>query len=310
MDLLTKEQLFELYINQNKSSREIGESIGKSTITIQRWLRKHQIRKKGLTSADICNKKDVERLLLYYKHQQIADMYNISLQQFRGYVRTYITHPPKKHNIDESLINEDSPMFWYVIGLITTDGHISNRCNTVQIYQKDAVFLNKIKEYFKSEGSLHRRRGDLYILYLHSPKLKSFLIEHGFESDKRYNVPFIKCPEKYLRYYLRGIFDGDGCIFYNYTSGTLRSRTLQITSGSKPLIDGIKSNYDFINWKIHEKVPTVGNKYWDIYASTKADIVTIGNYIYSGDCLEYCLKRKFVQFVKFKQLLEIDKMMI
>lgn len=310
MAFLTKEQLFELYITQEKSASEIAVSCNKSTITIQRWLSKYGIRKRDITAADICNKQEVEALLLTKTHQQIADYYNVSLYKFRGYLRTYVTGTPTSHVIDESLINEDSPMFWYIIGLITTDGHVSNRSNTVEIYQKDAVFLNKIKKYFKSEGSLHRRRGDLYILYLHSPKLKSFLIEHGFESDKRYNVPFIKCPEKYLRYYLRGIFDGDGCIFYNYTSGTLRSRTLQITSGSKPLIDGIKSNYDIINWKIHEKVSTAGNKYWDIYASTKVDIITIGDYIYDGDILEYCLQRKFVQFKKFKQLLEIDKMMI
>lgn len=310
MSELTKEQLLELYINQEKSSREIGESIGKSTITIQRWLQKHRIKKKDLITSDICNKEDVEKLLLQYTHQQIADMYKITLHQFRGYLRTRISYPPKSHKIDESLINEDSPMFWYLVGLITTDGHITDKTNTINIFQKDAVFLNKIKEYFKSEGVLNRSRGGLYTLYLCSPKLKSFLKDNGFSSDKRYNVPFLNCPEKHLRYYLRGIFDGDGCIFYNYTSGTLKARTLQITSGSKFLIDGIKSNYDIIDWKINEKLSTAGNKYWDIYVSTKDDIVTIGNYIYDGEYLDYCLKRKFVQFVKFKKLLELDKMMI
>lgn len=310
MKELTKEQLFELYITQEKTASEIGKSIGKSTITIQRWLQKHSLKKRELVASGVCNKEDVEQLLLTHTHQQIADKYNITLHQFRGFLRTQIQHPSKGHRIDESLINENLPMFWYLIGLITTDGHVSNKGNTISIFQKDAVFLNKLKQYFKSKGTLNRKRGGLYTLYLTSPKLKTFLEKNGFNSDKRYNVPFLKCSQNCLQYYLRGLFDGDGCIFYNYTSGTLKNRTLQITSGSKNIVDGIVNNYNIINWKVQEKISTAGNKYWDIFASTKEDIVTIGDYIYSGDFVEYCLQRKFVQFTKFKKLLEIDKMMI
>lgn len=310
MKELTKEQLFELYITQEKTASEIGKSIGKSTITIQRWLQKHSLKKKELIASAVCNEKDVKKLLLTHTHQQIADKYNITLYQFRGFLRTKIQHLSKGHYIDESLIDEDLPMFWYLIGLITTDGHVPSRGNTISIFQKDAVFLNKLKQYFKSEGGLNRRRGGLYTLYLKSPKLKAFLEKNGFDSDKRYNVPFLNCPQNCLQYYLRGLFDGDGCVFYNYTSGTLKNKTLQITSGSKNIVDGIANNYNIINWKIQEKVSTAGNKYWDIFASTKEDIVTIGNYIYSGEFIKYCLKRKFVQFVKFKKLLEIDKMVI
>ena len=310
MKNLTKEQLFELYITQEKTANEIAKSVGKSTITIQRWLQKYSLKKRELIVSAICNKEDVEQLLLTHTHQEIADKYNITLYQFRGFLRTHIQNPSKGHFIDESLINENLPMFWYLIGIITTDGHISSKGNTVSIFQKDAVFLNKLKQYFKSEGSLNRKIGGLYTLYLTSPKLKKFLITNGFDSDKRYNVPFLNCPKQYLHYYLRGIFDGDGCIFYNYTSGTLKSRTLQITSGSQNLVNGIINNYDIVDWKLQEKTSTTGNKYWDVFASTKEDIVTIGNYIYSGDFIEYCLKRKFIQFIKFKKLLEIDKMVI
>lgn len=312
MGKLSKEQLYELYITQELTASAISKQIGKSTITVQRWLQGYDIKKKTeIPASQICDKETVLKLMEQgLTHKQIADYYNITLHQFRGYLRCHVTGEPSNHSIDESLIDENNPMFWYIVGLISTDGHIPKHGNTISIFQKDYVFLSNLKDYLKSSGKLNKRAGGMYTLYITSEKFCTILKSYGFGSDKRYSVPFLDCPDKFLSIYFRGIFDGDGCIYYNYISGTLKSRTLQVTSGSKKMIDGIKKRIDFVDLKVHEKKSQAGNKYWDIFASTQSDIVKLGNFMYEGCCLELCLLRKYTQFQKFKKLLELDKMMI
>ena len=307
----TKEQLEHLYLKEEKTASEIAKLFNVSTITIQRWLHKYNLRKMDIIPSDICDKEKVREMIYEgMTHKKIANYYNITLYQLRGYLRNHVTNQRSNHEIDESLIDVNNPMFWYLIGLISTDGHLNSVGNTVSIYQKDAVFLNKLKNYFKSKGFVRRGNSGIYILYLTSEKLTRFLKEQGFTSDKRYSVPFLKCPEKHLPLYIRGIFDGDGCISYKYLSGILKSRVVQITSGSYSMIQGIEKSCNFINFKIHAKKSIVNNPYWDILATTVDDIVKFCEFIYSEGYLEYCLTRKLVLFKRFLKIIEIDKMVI
>lgn len=42
-----------------------------------------------------------------------------------------------------------------------------------------------------------------------------------------------------IPYYIRGLFDGDGCLYYKYISGVFEGKTWQITSGSKLIAEGL-----------------------------------------------------------------------
>jgi hypothetical protein len=74
--------------------------------------------------------------------------------------------------------------------------------------------LHTLQNLLKHFGKIYEYNLDhkCYVLTILSKQLKEFLIKNKICGDKRYCVPFLQCPKEYINYYLRGLFDGDGCL--------------------------------------------------------------------------------------------------
>lgn len=92
---------------------------------------------------------------------------------------------------------------------------------------------------------------------------------------------------------------------YAYTSGVFTNKNISITSGSIDLITGISEfcNKFSIENVIREREAV--NKYYTINIEKFEDIIKFGDIIYSSE--DFCLRRKYMQFLKFKKLVELDK---
>lgn len=121
-------------------------------------------------------------------------------------------------------INEYSA---YVLGLLWTDGFIlKNRKTTgITILKEDMLEINWI---FNNIGnwcvSDRNRKGkrETRTLMTYNPYLLNSLISIDFDKKSYYSPQklFNLVPEKYLRYLIRGIIDGDGCFYLNKSQYT------------------------------------------------------------------------------------------
>lgn len=309
-----KVEVEDLLFNQKLKIKEAAERLGCTTIALQRYMRKEQIRiAKRYTQAQ----KDAVLQLLdtgLYKHIEIANKLGMALTE----VRSIIKQRSAKEKEDIKFPNQVSddfiknkPLFWYLVGIVITDGHLVDRSANVTIYQNNYHFLECLQKLIGHSGKIREGRsetGRMYSLAILNKTFYNFLLSNGLDFDKRYSAKFIKCPDKYMPYYIRGIFDGDGCLAYRYISGRFEGKVIQITTGSLDIANALNTFFQKQNWNstIHNKVSIAGNPYYDITIDDTENVLKFCKYIYSGE-LTFKLERKYYKYIKLEKLIELDK---
>jgi intein/homing endonuclease len=312
---LNETEIRDWYLNQNLNQDEICNRLGGiPKITLQRFLRKHNIKKIEHINYNYLVPKIQELLNQNIIHQDIADQLGITRDSLRHIIYQKINpnDNPKFSNKleDDTWVNEDNPLFWYIVGLVSSDGHFDKN-NCINIFQSNFEYLKNIQKFINHNGKLYKSPDtDCYTLIINNENLYNKIKQYGINHDKRYNVPFINnIPKDLINHYIRGIFDGDGCLYYRYISGMFEGRAWQITTGSKLMAEGIKqtikSELD-VDVTIYDKKSTADNIYYDIVCNDKEGILKICSYIYKN-FNKVCLSRKLKSFIKFKKLSELDK---
>lgn len=138
----------------------------------------------------------------------------------------------------------------YVIGLLAADGNLSSRKKglAIFIHNRDVEMLHRISNVLKHPSVKICRKvkngpDDLYGIYISSFALYEHMTSvYGFTKNKSIELPFPSWLSNPLPF-LRGYFDGNGCI-------TVKNRACTITTGSKKFCDGllefVKNKYGII----------------------------------------------------------------
>jgi intein/homing endonuclease len=130
------------------------------------------------------------------------------------------TNRGRVYTLDENLLdNLYNPDVCYFLGYFCADGTHSrrNRSLRIKLAEQDKEILDKFKDLFNSNKPLYkycRYDGqDQFELTLSSKKLSDKIIEIGIPEKKTEFLQFPDyIPEKYLRDYIRGYYDGDGTL--------------------------------------------------------------------------------------------------
>ena len=299
------------YLEEAKSIKELATIYNCSTAVIQRFLSKHCIRRNEFFNPTLHERQFItEQLALGRQHKDIASDLEIKPYLLNRYINREILHKGKYSNklFDDNWILERTPLFWYFLGLFSADGHLGTN-SIVSIFQKDGNYLKKIQKLIGHKGMLYGKEKTCYTLNINSPILHNILEEFGFTSNKRHNAPFIIAPsirEQFL--FIRGLFDGDGSIYYNYVSGRFEGLDWQVCSGSEIMA---KSLYDFLieqglSPTIENCTSSVGNPYYHVCIRRQSDIEILFNMLYT-DCPILCLHSKYKRFLKLIKLIDIHK---
>ncbi len=152
-----------------------------------------------------------------------------------------------------------SPDFAYAIGLLTTDGNLSNDRRHLDFTSKDGEQIKnfmkclglKNKVGFKSSGStkkkcFHVQFGDV-IFY-------KFLLSIGLTPRKSKVLGALHISDQYFFDFLRGHFDGDGS-FYSYWDPRWRSSFMFYTE----FISASKRHILWLRSEIHRRVNIKGH---------------------------------------------------
>jgi intein-encoded DNA endonuclease-like protein len=211
----------------------------------------------------------------------------------------------RKHTFNQDYFeNIDNEHKAYWLGFITADGYINSRGNTTGITLdiKDINHLQKFLDDLDAKSTkIHLRTGrynkdnpitNKCYINLYSRKMNNDLQKLGITTTKSNTLkPLSGIPEHLIPHFIRGYFDGDGCVFESYTKVKNRSYY-------EPGITFV-GTYDFMTY-LNTQLPIilpslrkdtrVSNSY-TLYYRSKPRFLILEEYLYKNSTIY--LDRKF-----------------
>ena len=197
----------------------------------------------------------------------------------------------RKYNINQDYFKTWSHNMAYVLGLWFADGCIyGGRMFDITLHQKDKYILKQVAKELAYEGTLYdnvdkqaaRLNFSCVVIY-------NDIITLGGCENKSKILTFPEIPKEYLPDFIRGYFDGNGCVM-NLKGKRLNSA---FTSGNKNFLDSL--------WNILKKEAYIEGGSYDASSQSlrfgKRDTLRLGEYIYKNNP-ELFLLRKRNKFLK------------
>jgi len=192
---LNKEDLQRLYLIEKRSLEDIARLYGASRVAIWKYCRDVRLTRRNRSEARLEAQK-------------------------RGKV------PQNYFDINEGFFTRWSAEMAYVLGLIITDGCIADT-GTISLDMNDNDVLEKVKQAMGSQHKISpsKHQNGLYCFHFGRERLVKDLSGLGVLPRKSLNVKFPAIPDAYLRDFIRGVFDGDGSVYYEKRSKDYPLRT-------------------------------------------------------------------------------------
>lgn len=207
------------------------------------------------------------------------------------------------YTVNEKFFSEWSPEMAYVLGFIYADGNMSRNAYKIRISSKDRQILEDIKRVMSSTHSIKEESnkfGTWYTLSISNKKIYSDLRKLGVYPNKSLSMRMPKVPKELVHHFIRGYFDGDGCIYEIKRKRPTPGIEIDFATGSKYFA---KSIIKILHEMVHEsfKLSRPRRNYFRIRGWNKASKAMF-EFMYK-DATIY-LKRKFD---KFKDILDRKK---
>lgn len=211
-----------------------------------------------------------------------------------------------RYYINEEFFDTQSEDMAYLLGLISSDGCIAGNenCIYIELQASDSDLLEEINKRLENERPVklyETKRGYKNCkLYFFSKKIKEKLREYNLVPNKTYseefNFPF-SLDKKYWIDYIRGYFDGDGCI-----KKTGYSITFQIDGLKKEIFETIQNflleEYN-IETQLSYNIKQSGLKLWRLYCYGQ-NAQAIFEKMYHSDT-QLRLNRKYHKYLSYKK---------
>lgn len=159
--------------------------------------------------------------------KQISDIYNVAPNTIKKILlKNNIKLRSRAGNKGMFLKNDyfsniDTEFKAYFIGLLLADGNVILRnsgqpCIRVTLEKTDKYILEKFKKEINSSNIISLNRINESTFSIHSKEMFDDLSKYSIfpnKTNKKYFTNNI--PNEYMNHFLRGFFDGNGCISIN-----------------------------------------------------------------------------------------------
>lgn len=228
--------------------------------------------KKGKVPIDeLVDKTTQTNICLDYKNgmtrRQIMEKYSIGDNTVIGVLQKnhipMITHPKYArdyHFFD--VIDTEAKAYW--LGAMFADGNISSSekygfCRAIfssidrewiEMFKSDISYAGPIlTEYHK------KYEKEIYKLNFGNKEIARTLIQHGCVPAKSMIMTFPTLPEELVHHFIRGYFDGDGCVFLSQPTWRYKDSDeilvkSSVVSGSKPFLERLVFELPCLNKRI------------------------------------------------------------
>jgi DNA-binding transcriptional regulator WhiA len=245
----------------------------KRTMEFEEMIKLYQ---DGLSTTEIANLANVSPR---YVRLILSDQ-NIEKRAFSSWVR--------KHHFNENYFKAWSNNMAYILGFFVADGVVAKDAQSISFAQKDKEHFEQIKKEFQTEKPLtQNKKTGVYLLTLNSKILRNDIIElHGIKPKKSLDIKIPYVPKEFMSHFIRGYFDGDGCIYED-------KYFVNIVGGS---LDFMKSLLQVFNEHEFKPVLKTFDRHYRVYISGYQNIKNFATWIYQDK--EIYLQRKYDRYEK------------
>lgn len=203
----------------------------------------------------------------------------------------------------------------YTLGYIYADGSLEDaayiRGKYLRVSSVEKNNIEKIKKWLSSEHTIisvlpKTKNSQVgYLLRIGSHELYNDLTKLGLYPKKSLTIKFPHIPKKYLSHFVRGYFDGDGCVRIDMKKGKRQPLILSklctvFTSGSKEFLQELAVQ---VNKAIDTDLLKVYNGHSSFMLSyTTTDSVKMFKWMYGKVSGDAYLERKAAVYSRYFKL--------
>lgn len=299
------------FIEQRKTKAELCKYLGVSIGVINRHLIKYDIywpRNCYASKSGFKNYVEIDREWLTenwldtdYTLPQLAEKYQIPISLLESRRAHFNLHKPYKYKVDTSILfNVEDPNIAYIAGLLNTDGYFPKVVDSFEISlvgESERSLLQDIAKYIKATAPV-ADYGNTYRLRVVQPGIRAFFQDNynialDFKTYKT-SVPLKFFSESCAKAYVRGCFDGDGCIGND-------SYRLTLSTASKAFVEGLKDlihYYTGVSLTYYQE--RRGSNYYPTLAAQGKKAQQVLDWMYSETGLR--LERKYIKYTQVKDI--------
>lgn len=240
-----------------------------------------------------------------FTKKQIKEYLNISWPTVKLLCKDYNINP----NLDQRTYKPNDNYFknWsnemaYFLGLIAADGHVRKQNNLLMLNLKktDEKIIQNLKEALQYDGPLYtinKKDGQTQCcLRVCSKEIVADLNRLGLNGNKTFDFDWINGMEdKYVSHFIRGMFDGDGCIHINTIKGSHEASIV----GTYRATENIKNKYNLFSGKASGHLSKKGNVQ-SIVFNGRYNALAFLDWIYTDSTQSTRLERKYELYLKLK----------
>ena len=210
------------------------------------------------------------------------------------------------HKVQHSrFINIDTALDAYILGLLWTDGHVSKTTNTI-VFSTTMPDGNYFIPLFLKTGkwsvfTAETTTKPKVSIYTSNRFLKEYLKNYNFiEKEKGMDLIYNAIPEKFRKYFIIGMIDGDGCFYVNKKRGDYRFSICSSYNQNWECIERLCETLK-IKYYIERCLSKHGN-YSKLHIPNKYATNKLGSYIYDDYAeINLGLPRKYNKFLEITE---------
>ncbi|OGW93619.1 MAG: hypothetical protein A3K16_00795 [Omnitrophica bacterium RIFCSPLOWO2_01_FULL_45_24] len=197
---LNREELRRLYLIEKRSLEDIARLYGVSRVAVWKYCKAERLTRRSRSEARLGAQK-------------------------KGKV------PQGYFDINEDFFSKWSPEMAYVLGLIITDGCVAKTGN-ISLNMNEKELLEKVKRIMGSQHKIipSNHQEGLYCFHFSRVRLVEDLAGLGILPRKSLSVKFPTVPDAFMKDFIRGVFDGDGSVYFEKRSMRYPVRTSFVSS--------------------------------------------------------------------------------
>jgi len=193
-----------------------------------------------------------------------------------------------------NIIDNSEKAYW--IGFLMADGWVT-KTGRLGLSLKDGEMIYKFRLFLGNEnipikdtnncaGIVNQKR-----LEISSVKLVKDLSKYGMIPNKTYRTQILNIPEKYLSHFIRGYFDGDGCLYHDQN---FYHNEMVIASCSLNILEQIEKTLQKFDIIRQYSYITIINKCGYFRIRNKKELIAFCQFIYKNSTIH--LKRKYEKY--------------
>ena len=263
-----RDWLYDAYVNQGKSARAIGRETGIGTGTANAWLNRFGIEIRDRAAATAMSRRTNFFPIDFFIHW--------------------------------------SPTLAYAMGFAMADGNVCNSGSQKRLtfHSTDKCIIESIANAIGWDGPIYEAKPQqshwlpCWSIQLNHPELPAILTRYGLVPNKSLIAEMPDVPAGLLGHYVRGLFDGDGCVYWTNNRAIVPRLIVQFCSASRVLLPKLMKSLNDVGLPIRP-IENNGNRnaFYLRYTSTES-VLQLYKLLYTGAGNLY-LPRKIDRFHHF-----------